>query len=84
MPPSNFQLQHFDPSRKIWDSPKSASPNFACVLGHLLNVVRVVSEELQLDDGYRVVINNGVNGAQSVYHLHIHVLGGRQMTWPPG
>ena len=33
---------------------------------------------------YRVVINNGVEGAQSVYHLHVHVLGGRQLTWPPG
>lgn len=53
-------------------------------LGHLLNVVRLVSEKLDLDDGYRVVINNGVNGSQSVYHLHIHILGGRLMTWPPG
>ena len=34
--------------------------------------------------GYRVVINNGVEGCQSVYHLHIHVLGGRQLNWPPG
>ena len=34
--------------------------------------------------GYRVVINNGEHGAQSVYHIHIHVLGGRQLSWPPG
>jgi diadenosine tetraphosphate (Ap4A) HIT family hydrolase len=34
--------------------------------------------------GFRVVINDGADGAQSVYHLHIHVIGGRQMTWPPG
>ena len=35
-------------------------------------------------DGFRLVVNDGKNGAQSVYHLHIHVIGGRQMAWPPG
>lgn len=34
--------------------------------------------------GYRLVINNGKDGCQSVYHLHLHILGGRQMKWPPG
>jgi Diadenosine tetraphosphate (Ap4A) hydrolase and other HIT family hydrolases len=37
-----------------------------------------------LDNGYRLVVNNGRHGAQSVYHLHIHVMGGRQLRWPPG
>ena len=37
-----------------------------------------------LNKGFRVVINDGADGAQSVYHLHIHVIGGRQMQWPPG
>ena len=54
------------------------------LLGYLLNTARRVASKLELEEGYRVVINNGVNGAQSVYHLHIHVLGGRQMNWPPG
>ena len=36
------------------------------------------------EGGYRLVINNGKDGAQSVYHIHLHILGGRQMTWPPG
>ncbi|KAF2354649.1 Histidine triad (HIT) protein [Trinorchestia longiramus] len=54
------------------------------LLGHLLLVVKKVAEQEKLQEGYRVVINNGVNGAQSVYHLHLHVLGGRQMQWPPG
>ncbi|XP_065187500.1 adenosine 5'-monophosphoramidase HINT1-like [Sycon ciliatum] len=55
------------------------------LLGHLLTVARKVAVQKGLDaDGYRVVINNGKNGAQSVYHLHLHVLGGRQMSWPPG
>lgn len=54
------------------------------LLGHLLLVAKNTADNLGLDQGYRVVINNGKDGAQSVYHLHIHVLGGRQMNWPPG
>ncbi|XP_071402376.1 histidine triad nucleotide-binding protein 2, mitochondrial [Centroberyx affinis] len=54
------------------------------LLGHLLVVAKNVAKKESLAEGYRVVINDGKHGAQSVYHLHIHVLGGRQMTWPPG
>ena len=54
------------------------------LLGHLLVVARKVAAQLNLSHGYRVVINDGKNGSQSVYHLHVHVLGGRQMNWPPG
>jgi len=54
------------------------------LLGHLMLTARKVAREQGLTAGYRVVVNNGVEGAQSVYHLHIHVLGGRQMSWPPG
>lgn len=54
------------------------------LLGHLLLVSRKVAKDQGLVKGYRVVINNGPEGAQSVYHLHIHVMGGRQMQWPPG
>ena len=43
-----------------------------------------MAAQQNLEDGYRVVINNGVDGAQSVYYLHLHVMGGRQMQWPPG
>jgi histidine triad (HIT) family protein len=43
-----------------------------------------VAENLKLDDGFRVVINDGKLGAQSVYHLHLHFLSGRQLKWPPG
>lgn len=45
---------------------------------------RKVAKEQGLDEGFRVVINDGANGAQSVYHLHLHFLGKRQMKWPPG
>ena len=54
------------------------------LLGHLLRVSQIVAENEKLDQGYRIVINNGEEGAQSVYHLHVHLLGGRQMGWPPG
>ncbi|XP_020365954.1 uncharacterized HIT-like protein Synpcc7942_1390 isoform X1 [Rhincodon typus] len=54
------------------------------LLGHLLIVAKDLAKKEGLTDGYRVVINDGKNGAQSVYHLHIHVIGGRQMRWPPG
>uniref|UniRef100_A0A8C7ZVV3 HIT domain-containing protein n=1 Tax=Oryzias sinensis TaxID=183150 RepID=A0A8C7ZVV3_9TELE len=54
------------------------------LLGHLLVVAKNVAKQESLSDGYRVVINDGKHGAQSVYHLHVHVLGGRQMKWPPG
>ncbi|UYV67356.1 HINT2 [Cordylochernes scorpioides] len=54
------------------------------LLGHLLLVAKDCAKKEKLSEGYRVVINNGPQGCQSVYHLHIHVLGGRQMNWPPG
>ncbi|XP_026974142.1 histidine triad nucleotide-binding protein 2, mitochondrial-like [Sagmatias obliquidens] len=54
------------------------------LLGHLLLVAKKTAKAGGLGDGYRLVINDGQLGAQSVYHLHIHVLGGRQLQWPPG
>lgn len=53
------------------------------ILGHLLYVAQKVGKE-ECPEGFRVVINDGEHGAQSVYHLHVHVIGGRQMEWPPG
>lgn len=54
------------------------------VLGHLLLTAAAVAKQLQLDAGFRIVINNGKDGGEAVPHLHVHVLGGRQMNWPPG
>ncbi|XP_076250463.1 histidine triad nucleotide-binding protein 1-like [Rhynchophorus ferrugineus] len=53
------------------------------LLGHLLLTSKELANK-RLPNGYRVVINNGKDGCQSIYHLHIHILGGRQMNWPPG
>jgi histidine triad (HIT) family protein len=59
-------------------------PADAQILGHLMIKVREVAAQLGLQKGYRVVSNIGEWGGQSVYHLHFHILGGRQMEWPPG
>ena len=56
----------------------------AVLLGHIYGVIRKLVKDLGLDGGYRVVTNCGNDGGQSVYHLHFHLLGGRQMRWPPG
>ena len=54
------------------------------LMGHLLLTVKRVAEQEGLANGYRVVINNGEDGGQTVHHLHLHILGGRPMAWPPG
>ena len=55
------------------------------LLGHILVVARRVAELKGIaQSGYRVVMNNGAEAGQSVFHMHLHVLGGRPMTWPPG
>ena len=54
------------------------------LMGHLLMTVKKVAEQVNLTNGYRVVINNGKDGGQTVDHLHLHILGDRFMQWPPG
>ena len=61
-----------------------AVPDDHQVLGHLLLKAREVAAELNLENGYRLVINNGPDGGESVPHLHLHILGGRALNWPPG
>ena len=60
-----------------------ASKEHAALLGHLLLVANRVAADAGLSD-FRVVINDGAGVGQTVFHLHIHVLGGRAFTWPPG
>lgn len=54
------------------------------LIGHLYLVIRNLAQELGLATGYRVVVNCGEDGGQTVDHLHFHLLGGRSLTWPPG
>jgi len=61
-----------------------AIPEDQALLGHLLLTVKKVAQEAGLTNGYRVVCNNGVDGGQTVDHLHFHILGDRPLGWPPG
>ena len=54
------------------------------LLGHLVLVATRLARKLGLGDGYRLVVNCGRDGGQSVDHLHVHLLGGRSLGWPPG
>ena len=53
-------------------------------LGHLITTAGVVAKKLNLDGGFRLVVNNGRDANETVPHLHVHLLAGRRMTWPPG
>lgn len=71
--------------------PKKPIPKLAdatdtdqLLLGHLLLTAKKVADEEGLTNGYRVVINTGEDGGQTVFHLHLHILGGRSLQWPPG
>lgn len=54
------------------------------LLGQLLLTAKDIAQQQQLGNGYRVVINTDQDGGQTVFHLHLHLLGGRQLKWPPG
>ncbi len=57
----------------------------AALLGEMFDAANKLAKDLKIDkDGFRLVLNNGRNGGQEVYHLHMHLLGGRLMNWPPG
>lgn len=61
-----------------------AESNDHALMGHLLLMVKKITEQLNINNGYRVVINTGEDGGQTVDHLHLHILAGRHLDWPPG
>ena len=69
--------------RKPIDRVASAKEADEVLLGHLLRVASQVAKDAGLED-FRLVVNNGAGAGQTVFHLHIHVLGGRDLAWPPG
>jgi histidine triad (HIT) family protein len=71
------------PRKEIPALAAAGEPDTA-LLGHLLSVAAKLAAQLGLSGGYRVVVNCGPDGGQTVDHLHLHVLGGRQLNWPPG
>jgi histidine triad (HIT) family protein len=71
--------------RKVIPRIAQTAPEDQALLGRLLLVARDLAKQLGLSEtGFRIVINNGRNGGETVPHLHVHVLGGRPMRWPPG
>ena len=70
--------------KKIIPSLAHAEDDDQALLGHLLATVKKVAAQESLDNGYRVVINTGRDGGQTVNHIHLHILGGRSLKWPPG
>ena len=55
------------------------------IIGHLFVVAAKLAKDLNIsDDGYRIVFNCNDNGGQTVYHIHMHLMGGRKFSWPPG
>ena len=71
--------------REHMESLDEATQKDEATLGHLLRVAARVANEQEISEGgYRTVINTGAGAGQSIFHLHLHVLGGRQLNWPPG
>ncbi len=61
-----------------------AAPEDQEILGHLLLVAQGIAREQNLASAYRIVINNGAAAGQTVFHIHVHLLAGRHLGWPPG
>ena len=66
------------------DRVVNAKSEHQSLLGHLLLTAARVAEQLDCREAFRLVINNGAEAGQSVFHLHVHLLAGRAFTWPPG
>ena len=70
--------------KKHLDSLNAAGEEDAELLSHMMLKAGKIAEDLGLEGGYRLVINTGADGGQTVKHLHMHLLGKRSMKWPPG
>ena len=66
------------------DMLSNAASTDQALLGHLLLAAGKITRELKIDGAFRLVINNGKEGGQAVFHLHLHILAGRKFRWPPG
>ena len=78
--PTHVLLVPRKPIPKLSD----ATEEDQALLGHLLLAAGKVATQLGVGDAFRLAINNGAGAGQSVFHLHLHILGGRPMKWPPG
>ena len=70
--------------KKVIPKLSDATTEDKKVLGHLMLLAGKIAEDLGLDETFRLVVNNGAKAGQSVFHLHLHLLSGRNLSWPPG
>ena len=70
--------------KKVIPKLSDATDEDQNILGHLMIVAGKIAEQLELDETFRLVVNNGAKAGQSVFHLHLHLLSGRSLNWPPG
>ncbi len=71
--------------RKAFRSIAEMADEDTMLVGHLFKTARDLARTLGIEEGgYRLVVNNGANAGQTVHHLHVHMLGGRPLSWPPG
>ena len=71
------------PKKRI-EMPEQIDENDKDIVGHLFVIAKKIAIDLGLKDGYRLVMNNGEIAGQSVFHIHLHLLSGRRLSWPPG
>ena len=67
-----------------WDEADDVTEEDADILAYMMLKIKDIAAQLELENGYRVVINCGEDGLQTVQHLHLHILGKRKLSWPPG
>ena len=70
--------------KKVISSLDELTDEDQSLVGHIMLVIQRIANDVGLANGYRVVVNCGSDGGQAVDHLHFHLLGGRQLQWPPG
>jgi histidine triad (HIT) family protein len=70
--------------KKAIDMVENMTEQDEALVGHLLHAAAKIARMMKLENGYRLVVNNGAGAGQSVFHLHVHLLSGRPFTWPPG
>jgi|TARA_X000001036_G_scaffold258270_1_gene240142 histidine triad (HIT) family protein len=70
--------------KKVIPKLSDATAEDQNILGHLMLIAGKIADDLGLDETFRLVVNNGAKAGQSVFHLHLHLLSGRPLNWPPG
>ena len=70
--------------KKLIDMPENVTQEDNEILGNLFFAAKEIAIKLNINNGYRLVMNNGEEAGQSVFHIHLHFLSGRKLNWPPG